>query len=268
MTFAAFQTIFALTWQDMWMYRVRLVLWRVSKISQLLTYYFLWMAIFANSTTVFGYDQATMLTYILGVGLLRAMVFSAISVEIGGEIARGDLSQYLLKPISYMRYWWTRDVADKVQNTGFNILELVFFFWLLQPPFVFPSSGLVIGMFGISVGIAIILYFFLSMLISMTTFWAPEGGGWPQRFLFLILIEFFAGGMFPLDILPLWLHRVLLLLPTSYLLHVPMQIWLERVSISEICWLVVVAIVWMVLLKWLITWSWNMGLKNYEAVGR
>lgn len=165
-----------------------------------MTIYFLWSAIFRSRVEIFGYEQREILTYILLGQFLAATVFSTRTHEIGGEINDGILSNFLLKPLSYFRYWWARDISDKILNIGFSVVEISVLVFLLRPSLIFQNNPQIIFYFTLSVIISALLYFYISFLISLSGFWTPDV--WAPRFLFFVVTDFLSGGLFPLDILP------------------------------------------------------------------
>lgn len=243
-------------------------MWRVRAVIKLLLIYFLWWVVYSQSNDFFGYQKSAMLTYILGVSVIQSLVLSSRSSDVSGEISEGALSNYLLKPFSYFRYWLTRDAADKLLNLVFVVLEIILFIFLFKPPLVISFSFVTIILTLLAVFFAILLYFYLSFLISMTTFWYLEYNGWPARFLFTVMLEFVAGGLFPLDIFPSKIYTVISFLPTTYLLFFPMQILLGRVSESELFTGIAIMIFWVWLLKMLVKKVWQKGIKVYESAGR
>jgi len=111
-------------------------MWRVRNVLQILLVFFLWDAIFQDSgRVVFGYDKAKILTYIFGILVLKSIVFSSRSIDISSEIASGDISNLLLKPISYLKYWFSRDIASKTLNLFFAIFETTVLYLILKPEF-------------------------------------------------------------------------------------------------------------------------------------
>lgn len=230
--------------------------------------YFLWSAVYSHSQSLFGYEKASMLTYVLGTSVLQALILSSRSIDVAGEISNGDLSNYLLKPINYFRYWLARDLADKLLNSLFVVAEMALIIWWLRPPLVLPENVGTIFLACLAAGFGLLLYFYLSLLISLTTFWYVEHSGWPARFLFQVLLEFVAGGLFPLNILPVGLFAVIRWLPTSFLLFFPLQIWLGQVGGRTLGLGLVLMLFWIWFLRFLVKWVWRQGLRVYEAYGR
>lgn len=254
------------TWEETLAYRLNFVMWRVRTVLQLLTVYFLWLAIMPSQGTLLGYTKSLMLTYILGTSLFSSIILSTRSHEIGDQINKGDLSNFLIRPINYFLYWFARDLGDKGMNIMFSILELTILFFLLRPP-LFVQANLIFFIFMIfSMFLALILYFLFNILLGLLGFWSPET--WAPRFIFMIVIGFFAGGLFPLDILPKTLFSVFQLLPFAYLLYFPLKIYLGQLSFGEIFFGLAISLLWIMLIYQLVNFIWRRGLRLYTAQGR
>lgn len=254
------------TWEEILTYRLNFVLWRFRTVLQLLTIYFLWSSVMPSSSLVFGYTKSMMLTYILGTSLINSIVFSTRSHEIGENINSGNLSIFLIRPINYFIYWFSRDIGDKIMNILFSLLELVILFLVLKPPVFVQTNITYLSLTVIAVILAILIHFFFGFLLGTIGFWSPEV--WAPRFIFYILISFFAGGFFPLDILPKSLFLVFQILPFSYLLFFPLKIYLGQLSNIEIFTGIIISSVWVFLLYNFLKLVWTKGLKIYTAYGR
>ncbi|MCG2691723.1 ABC-2 family transporter protein, partial [Microgenomates group bacterium] len=223
--------IFRLSWQNALTYRLNFVMWRVRSIIGFLASYLFWLAIVKSNQSVAGYNPSLLLTYIFTAAFLRNLVFSNVSYSACVEIAGGDLSNYLIKPIGYFKNWLMRDMADKVLNLSFFSVEIIIFYFILKPQIVFTQH---LFLFLAVSLLAALLYFFLSFLISAYAFWHPEHNGWPLRFLFVMLLDFLSGASIPLDIFPPAIVKIFQFLPFSYLIFYPTQIWLNRVGSQQI----------------------------------
>lgn len=257
-----------ISWANGFVYRLNFVMWRVRSVIQLLVVYFLWLAIVGKSEAIFGYEKQMILTYVLGTSILRSFVLGSRSIDVGSEIANGDLSNYLVKPLNYFANWLTRDLADKALNLIFVIFELTAIIIILKPPLFLQTNSLYLISFIVAAILAMLIYFFLSFLISSVTFWYVEHSGWPVRFFSAVIIEFLSGGLFPLDILPQVAFNILRLLPPAYFLFYPMQIYLGRLSGQRIFIVLLTMAVWLIILIKIAQYIWNKGLKVYGAYGR
>ncbi|HJX46074.1 MAG TPA: ABC-2 family transporter protein, partial [Patescibacteria group bacterium] len=127
-------SVFKISFQQEFAYRVNFIMWRVRNVTQLFLVFFLWDTVFsAQGKVIFGYDKTRILTYVFGLLIIRAFVLSARAVDVAGEVANGDLSNYLIKPVSYFKYWLTRDLSSKALNLIFAAFETTALFFILKP---------------------------------------------------------------------------------------------------------------------------------------
>jgi ABC-2 type transport system permease protein len=262
-------SIFKISFEQEFVYRLNFILWRVRNVFQILLTYFLWSTVFADPTTqIFGYDRAKILTYVFGIMIVRALVLSARAMDVSSDVAQGDLSNYLLKPLSYFKYWFTRDISSKALNLIFAAVEFFLLFIILKPPFFFQGNPLTLLVFSLTIILAILIYFFLLFLISSIPFWAPEIG-WGSHFLVtVVMIEAFSGALFPINILPAGLQSFLLATPFPYLIYFPVEVYLGNIHGQALVGGLMVAAAWVGVLGLTMNFVWQKGLKVYQALGR
>jgi ABC-2 type transport system permease protein len=262
-------TVFRISLQQEFVYRANFVMWRLRNILQFLLIFFLWDSIYAQpQREVFGYDKAKILTYIFALLLVRAFVLSARGIEVGGEIANGSFTNYLLKPISYIKYWLVRDLSSKALNMLFATLEFGLLYLLIKPSFFLQTNPVFVLGFLISVAIAMLIYFLLLFVVSMPSFWYPEGAWGFQFLLTAVFVEFLSGAIFPLDVLPQNIQKLINLTPFPYLIFYPIQIYLGRVDRAMFIKGFAISAIWLLLLLYILKILWNRGLKVYQSYGR
>ncbi len=262
-------SIFAISFQEEFAYKMNFIMWRVRNVIQILITYFLWISVFNDpQTSIFGYNQAAILTYVFGIILIRAMVFSARSVDVPGEISEGLLTNYLVRPIKFFKYWFARDTASKALNFMFSIVEFSILSVLFKPSLIFQTNATYLLLFVASLIVANYLIFVIRFLVTSVTFWVPEMG-WGGQFLFMVIItEFLSGSVFPLDIFPLVWQKAFYFTPFPYLVFFPLQVYLGKIPVSLAVNGLVVSILWSVVLSYLLKYVWQKGLKLYGAEGR
>lgn len=261
-------TVFAVSWQNEFTYRLNFILWRVRNIVRFLMTYFLWSGIFVSSAVIFGYSKDQILTYIFMILAVWTFVLSAPSSDnVGGEIANGDLSNYLVKPIGYLKYWFTRDLASKLLNLTFAAGEITILWFIFRPPLQLPPDWISGIIFLFFCGLAMILYFFINIVTKFVAFWVPENT-WGITFVALVFIEILAGGMFPLDVLPKWAGTLLQFTPFPYLLYYPVAIFIGKITGMELLRITGQAVVWAVVMFLLTRFVWKKGLVAYASEGR
>ncbi len=254
------------TWAEYMTYRISFLLWRFRVVIQLLVVYFLWWAIFSEHPVLFGYTEGMMLTYVLLTSIVRPFVMGTRTQEVGEIIVNGDLSNYLLRPMNFIRYYASRDVADKAMNLFFALFEVTIIFLLLRPPIFIQTNGLVLVGTAVSLILGMILFFHFSMIFSYLGFWTTDV--WAPRFLSFVFAEFFTGALFPLDILPRPLYLLSQSLPFSYFIYFPLKVYLGQMSVVSVLQGMGIGLVWIVLLKNLLDMLWKKGLHAYTAQGR
>ena len=260
--------VFKISFAQEFVYKLNFVMWRLRNVLQIFLIFFLWDTVFSDSKIqVFGYDRSRMLTYVFGLLLLRSIVLSARSVDIAGEISRGDLSNYLVKPISYIKYWFARDLSSKALNLIFAAGEAIVLYLILRPPFYLQTQVISVLFFVMAVAVAIVLFFLLMFLFCMFTLWYSEQA-WGASFLLFIFVDFLGGGIFPLDVLPVSFQKILYLTPFPYLMFGPLQIYLGKFDTSLAIQSLVMGVLWVGILAFTVSRVWQSGLKAYKSEGR
>lgn len=258
--------IISITWAEMLEYRLNFVLWRVRFVMQRLVVYFLWWALFSTRETFFNYTQSTILTYVLLVGIVATFVTGTRAMGVGELITQGNLSNILIRPINFFAIYIAKDTADKLLNLIFGIVEVVLLVVVLRPPVFMQTSALPLVFAVVAVGIGIILYFCYSMMHGLLAFWLPDI--WAPRFLSFVMMEFFTGYLFPLDVLPKPLFWVAQLLPFQYFMYFPVKVYLGQLALVQVIVGLSVGMAWAVVLMVCMSAMWRLGLRYYTSEGR
>lgn len=259
--------VFKLTLEEYFVYRLNFLLWRFRSFVVLLTLFLFWQAVLSSRSQLFGYQGSQLLTYALGIGLLRSLVLANRSIDLAGMIKSGDLvGKYLLHPWTVWKAWLARDAAAKVLDLIGLTLELALIIPFFRPPLFWPKRPTTVIFFLLSLALATLLYFFISYCLSLTAFWLDEI--WAIRWLFgIIILEFASGAFFPLDILPQPLFFATLFTPFPYLVFFPLKIYLEQLSFSLVASGLAVTVFWLIVFWWASAKLWQAGLKWYSAYG-
>ena len=226
-----------------------------------------WKTIFAQGqTTVAGYTLSQMVSYYLVVTLVDMLTAVAEDDwQIAADIKDGRISQFLLKPIDYQTYRLTLFAAGRIIYTAVALLPVAIFIYFQRSDFIYPSDALTWLAFGVSVAMTALLQFFISYSMALLAFWLQE----VSTFIFIAYaFEYLAGGhLFPLDILPPWITKLLMLTPFPYQLYFPVNVFLGRITGSELVIGLAVQGFWVLLGYGIARWVWSRGVRHYEAVG-
>lgn len=260
-----FFRIITITWAEMMEYRLNFVLWRVRFVMQRLVVYFLWWALFSSRETFFDYTQSTILTYVLLVSIVATFVTGTRVYSVGELIVHGDLSNILIRPINFFSMYMARDSADKALNFLFAVIEVAILIVILRPPIFVQTNAVPLMLASLAVAIGIILFFCYAMIHGLLAFWLPDV--WAPRFLSFVIMEFFTGALFPLDILPRPLLAVATLLPFQYFMYFPVKVYLGQLTIIQTAGGMAVGMVWIGILWYVMAVMWRRGLRVYTSEG-
>jgi ABC-2 type transport system permease protein len=259
-------TLIRLSWSNGFVYRLNFLMWRVRLVLTLLTSYFLWQAVFNGRTEIFGYSQNQMLSYIMLAAVLQSVVLASRSIDLAGVINSGELSNIIIRPISNLWYWLSRDAADKALNLIFSVVEIFLLVIVLRPPLAWPDFSHSAISLLLILPLATLLYYFINYLFGLTGFWTNEV--WAPRFLLMVVMQFLAGLMFPLDVLPQNIQHFAAWTPFPYLVYFPAQVILGKIGDAGLVNGLAATAVWTVIFGIMVEIVWRRGLRVYGAEGR
>lgn len=256
------------TWQEYLSYRLNFLLEVIGGIFTMLVAIAVWYAVFAgDSAKIIGtYTLGQMVTYLLVAGVVSTILFlTAQGDDINNDINRGDISNFLVKPINVPLYWLTRDFVRKFFTLILGIAELAVIVFLFRDYFVFPSSVLNLMFFILAIFFAAILHFLLFAVLSVIAFWFEETWGW--RFVMRIVMEISAGAIIPLSLFPDFWRTIFEILPFQYFVFFPMQIYFGKLDPIGILTGFMFVLVWLLILSFLFLILWKRGVRRYAGYG-
>ena len=230
---------------------------------------YLWRAIYAGrgaGDKINGYTLAQMLSYYLVLTLVDA--FTAVAEDdwqIAADIKDGQISQFLLKPIDYLRYRLSLYAAGRLIYTTCALLPVAVFLAFQWQSVVGPVSGPALGFALVATLLAGVLQFFIAYAVAMLAFWVLD----VSTFIFTqFALEYIASGhMFPLDLLPPWLHQLVMFTPYPYLAYFPVGVYLGRISGGAVAQGLAIQLLWVGAGYGLARFSFARGVRRYSAVG-
>ncbi len=230
---------------------------------------YVWKAIYSgnrSSPTVGAYTFAEMVSYYLLATIVDALTaVNEDDWQIAADIKDGNISQFLLKPIDYLWYRLCLFLSGRITYLAVAALPLAIFVLCLHNYFVLPADWGRFAFFLVSVVLTAMLQFFMSYTMAMLAFWVLE----VSTFIFILFaFEYIASGhLFPLDILPPALERVLYLTPFPYQLFFPISIYMGKATGPELVRGLSVQVLWVAATYLLARFAWKRGIKRYSAVG-
>lgn len=257
--------IFKLHWQSLLTYPVNFFSWRLRQILGTFTSLTFWSVVFVGTGTAFGYNRTDMISYIFLTAFLQSFVLSTLLGGLAQDVYSGTISNVLVKPLRIFGMWFSQELADKSMNIFFVTCESLLLLWIFKPELQLPPLPQLL-LFLVAALLGALILFYIMLLFGTLGFWTQET--WGVRFLFFMFLDFTAGKLYPLDILPEMIRKALFFTPFPYLAYVQTQLFLGKFDAMQTGNIFLALITWVVLLSVIFHFVWNHGLKSYGAVGR
>ncbi len=253
--------------QNTLVYRVNFLFRAVFGLIPLIAIISLWRAVYAGKgADVAGYNLSQMISYYLVVTIVDALTAVAEDDwQIAGDIKDGNISQFMLKPIDYLTYRLCLFGAGRLIYTAVAFIPVTLFIWFQRQYFVLPAQFETWIWFAVSLVLTGLLQFLLSFTMALLAFWMTE----ISTIIFILYaFEYLAGGhLFPLDILPPYLSKLLFFTPFPYQLFFPVSIYVGKVTGSELYQGLAIQACWVLGAYGLARVVWMRGVRKYSAVG-
>ena len=228
-----------------------------------------WRTIYSGNqgqSTVGTYTFPEMVSYYLLATVVDALTaVNEDDWQIAADIKDGNISQFLLKPIDYLTYRLCLFFSGRVTYLAVTAIPLAIFILCLHKFFVLPPDWTTLVLFLVSITLTALLQFFMSYTMAMLAFWVLE----VSTFIFILFaFEYIASGhLFPLDILPPAIERVLYFSPFPYQLYFPISVYMGKTTGAELVKGLAIQLSWVIAAYLLARFAWNRGIKKYGAVG-
>jgi len=256
--------LFKIYWQNTLAYPLSFAIWRFRQVLATFASVTVWLAIFQDNQQAFGYTRDSMISYIFLIGFLQSIILATEIGGLGQQIYEGQISNVMVKPLKVLGWIGAIDLADKAYNFAFLIVETLILYLIFRPHFVLPTIPFFLA-FLVTTFLGAVLFFLAMLLIGVMGFWSPDN--WGIRFLFYMFIDFTAGRLYPLNILPQVLQNILRWTPFPYFSYFQSQIFLGKLDWMQIQQSFTVLLLWIALLAVSFRYFWLKGLKGYGASG-
>ena len=253
--------------QNQLTYRVNFLFRACFSLLPLIATISLWRTVYAGqSGSLGGYTLAQMVSYYLVVTLVDMLTMvSEDDWQIAADIRDGNISQFLVKPIDYLKYRLCLFLAGRAIYTAVALVPTAVFIFVQREYFVAPADLATLGWFLLSVAMTALLQFFTSYAMALLAFWVLE----VSTYIFILFaFEYIAGGhLFPLDILPPALAHALNFTPFPYQLYFPVSIYVGKSAGAALYQGLLIQLFWVVAAYGFARFMWARGIRKYSAVG-
>ncbi|CUO40842.1 ABC transporter permease [Clostridium disporicum] len=256
---------FELMWTKATDYRFDFIFEFICSFIPIVALLFLWKAIYFNNTNVGSYDVYSMFTYIILARFIGMIITPGFFFDVTEEIQEGTLSNYIVKPINYIRYWFAKELGNKSRNFIIGLIPIIFIICMYREYFSIQCGIGNFILFMVSFIFSYIIYFNITMFVSFFSFWFYEISNWFYTISFMT--EFLSGTLIPIDLLPAYLQNILEWLPFKYLVFFPVSILTDSTSYDAITSGLIIQGLWVIVSYICIKFLWSIGRKKYDAYG-
>ena len=256
-------TIFRINWQNSLQYRASTVIYILGYGLFISVLLYLWISVYQDGHKMGNYSVSDLMTYYVLQLVMNTLILSYISWNLIDLIREGFFSNFLVKPIDSLFYWFTINVSSKLLEAIYISITLGGLYFFLGDYFLFPRHLATYFYFSGSLLLALILAFLLDFCIALIAFWLIQVRVF--KFMLQYLIFFFAGAILPLDLFPAWLQGFVHLLPFQYIVFFPIQVYLEKETVLAANF--AAALTWILFFYGLAKIMLAKGIKKNEAAG-
>lgn len=230
----------------------------------LLIYYYLWHSIFTHTgaEVIQGFTLAEMVSYYVLIMLVGFMTWSECDKWIEESVVSGNTIMPLLKPYRFIawHYFFELGLAGLgliIEILPVFIVGILFGLKIASLPYFL--------LFIVSLVLAMFLYFLITFIVGLTSFWLFRIGG--IRRVKRAVLAFLGGSMLPLTFFPETFQRIFIFLPFQHLRYTPVTIYLEKYTIQHSVLLLGIAAVWVFVLYIIAHFMWLAAFRKFAGAG-
>jgi len=234
--------------------------------------YFIWTAVYggvashSNAGTLKGIEYMQMIRYFGISALIGYITWDSADWNLSMLIRTGKFLTFTLRPVHHPFFALSQKIGHRVLGTLLEALPCTVIFTLLFKIDMRPAN---IPWTILSIALAYFIYFYVSYIIGIASFWIVESQG--IRSFYYLLYGVFSGTFIPLVFFPKPLQIIQFFLPFQYTSYVPAMVSIGKytlgdiqLSIPAIVGIQALALLCVFLLSELL---YNTAMKRFTAVG-
>jgi ABC-2 type transport system permease protein len=197
--------------------------------------YFVWTAVYGGGAphsgtgVIRGIEYLQMIRYFGILTLIGYMTWDSANWNLSMLIRTGKFLTFALRPIHHPFFALSQKIGHRVLGTLLEALPCAVIFILLFKVDMMPSS---IIWTALSILIAYFIYFYVSYIIGIASFWIVDAQG--LHHFYNILHGVFSGAFIPLTFFPKPLQIIQFFLPFQYTSYVPAMVFLGKYTLGDI----------------------------------
>lgn len=236
---------------------------------QVLIMYYLWMAIYNNSTTgtMYGFTRTDMVTYVVISYIASKIINVGVEWTIAGEIRDGSIAINLIRPLSYLK----RLLFESFGEVTLQVVTVVIPLWCIFASIkvfvlkeTLPSIPTLL-LFLLSLVLGYTTLFLFNFIFGLSAFYVTYI--WGFMILKNTIFRFLSGEIIPLVFFPAIIGDILKYLPFSSLNYTPVMIYMGKYTGEALWFSLGVQAVWIIILYIIVKILWSRAIKRLTILG-
>ncbi len=235
-------------------YRLRYFTGIFTYLVNVTVYYFIWKALYVESSTILGFSFEQMVTYVAVGWIIRTFYFNNIDREMANDVQQGYIAAKLARPVNYQGM----QISQAAGESAFRIFM-----------FTVPTATVILSIYPVQApasfmgGVAFVVSLLFSFVIfAGFNFLIGACAVYLQSILGLIrakyfLIELLSGLVIPIDFFPDLLVRISHWLPFQHISYMPLMIYMGKIGGVTIVKVLLTELTWSLILLLAGHWFWR-----------
>ncbi|MBN2016043.1 ABC-2 family transporter protein [Candidatus Dojkabacteria bacterium] len=240
-----------------------LLIWSLAEGIGLISVMVAWLA--SDQAVIGGYTKSELVSYYFIIYLFTQIIGWWVFWDVREAIMSGKLSNYLLKPFSFIRYLFIHEFSYKVINMVTNIVVGIIIMIAIKDYLVIsidPATILkLIPAILIGIGINFLTHFSFA---CVTFFWTESHFMADFHWIASMVLS---GSMIPLSLFPKVLEKIIYLNPFRFTFSLPAELLFGKITGQEYISGLLVGSFWVLFFGFLSLIMWKVGLRKYSSFG-
>lgn len=255
-----------LKWQEAATHRLRLLIWILFDLTSPILMMVVFGSIYTESApTIRGLNYPSLITYYVLVVLVSILVDSHIDETLQELIERGDIANYLVKPLSLLITNLVDEFAWKCFRLLLYLPFLVALFLAFRNHLNLDAPLTTLPLVFLSLLQASLLFFLFRYSLGLLSFFFTEV--WGIVNLQAAVVMLLSGKLLPLSFFPPVLQQINRFLPFQYLLAFPVSLLQGQIDSFQILFGLAIQGFYVLLFLWIQALLFKKGLRQVGVVG-
>jgi ABC-2 type transport system permease protein len=182
-------------------------------------------------------------------------------------ITGGNIAYELCRPCGLYAFWYSKLMATRVSSVLLRCVPLLLVVFFLPEPYRMsvPPSAEAWLLFAGALLLGLLLVVAISMLIYISVFWTMSPVG--SILMIAVASEFFAGMIIPVPLMPLWMQKIVYVLPFRWTVDFPFRVYSGHIGTTEALAGLGLQLVWLAALIAFGRYLMNRALRNVVVQG-